>query len=334
MAEFTAIVPIDLVTRPEDILRKSLLLAEAFSSHGAKIVFAHNDRGMKGDKRFIRALGSGQFDGITVQSGPFYDGVVNPSLLRNIAAPLVTTEVMLLLDVDIWPDMELFQRYANAVDRADAPFYMLPCLYLTKLGSEKVVRGELPIASLKEQYYRFSRKYFLHLASPSSVTFMTLAAYQELNGFDERYAGHGYEDFDFMIRLALHYKVINKTADFMVNAVARSPLFAKGYRRELGRLVLPALMKKDLVYHLFHQRGERVDYSRQREQNFKLFQTKNASEPNSGLPADSTLLTAFVTAVGESGGDVADYGIYFENKPGHVDRFDTFRRRLRFLFNV
>lgn len=333
MTKFTAIVPIDLVSRADDIVGKAVLLAKAFSAYGAAIVFAHNDRRGAADKKFVQALSVARYPGVVVVSSNFYDGVVNPALLRNVAAPQVQTPVMLLLDVDIFADMDLFQFYADSVGRS-APFSMLPCLYLTKLGTKKVLAGELTPSTLKAEYFEFSRKYFLHLASPSSIIFMSTPAYHEIGGFDERFSGHGYEDFDFMVRLAVHYKVIEKPDDFMVNIVARSPLFVQGYRRELGRLVIPSLIKKDLVYHLHHERGERGDYSTQRRRNFELFKSKNEHCSDSSTRQDKTLLTAFICAVSELGLDVADYGIYFDNKPGHVDRFDTLRRRVRFLLDV
>lgn len=333
MRNFTAIVPIDLVSRPDDIVAKAVLLAKAFSAYGAAIVFAHNDRSSVADIKFSRAIFERRYPGVVVVSGKFYDGVVNPALLRNIAAPRVQTPVILLLDVDILADMDLFQRYADGVGEA-VPFSMLPCLYLTQLGTKKVLAGALTPSTLKSEYFAFSRKYFLHLASPSSIIFMSTDAYMAIEGFDERFSGHGYEDFDFMVRLAIYYGLIERPEDFMVNVVARSPLFVQGYRRELGRLVIPSLIKKDLVFHLHHERGERADYSIQRDRNFELFKSKNV-ECSRSLPCqDKTLLTAFICAATDLGLDVADYGIYFDNKPGHVDRFDTLKRRVRFLFDV
>ena len=333
MTEYTAIIPVDLSARPDDIMRKSLLLAEAFSKRSARIVFAHNNRGSVADKQYVQALSLSKSEGVKVVSDKFYDGVVNPALLRNQAFAHVETDVILLLDVDIFPDMELFQHYADAVAAKEASFFILPCLYLTQCGTDKLLKGKMSIASLKAKYYDFSRRYFLHLASPSSIIFMVRGTYQDLNGFDERFSGHGYEDFDFMVRLAAHFGLISKPRDFMENIVARSPLFAQGYRRELGRLVIPALLKKNLVYHLFHERGGRADYSAQRHRNFELFKSKNKSEPSMTEPVDKTLLIAFVKAAEEIGVEVAEYSVYFDNKPGHVDRFDTFKRRLRFLFN-
>jgi predicted glycosyltransferase involved in capsule biosynthesis len=54
---------------------------------------------------------------------------------------------------------------------------------------------------MKKKFFDFSRKEFLHLASPSSITILKSDDYRMIKGFDERFRGHGYEDFDFLIRL-------------------------------------------------------------------------------------------------------------------------------------
>lgn len=54
----------------------------------------------------------------------------------------------------------------------------------------------------------------MHLASPSSITILKSADYETLHGFDESFRGHGYEDFDFLVRLYNHYFIPKVKADF------------------------------------------------------------------------------------------------------------------------
>ncbi|HAJ0698922.1 TPA: capsular biosynthesis protein, partial [Escherichia coli] len=48
---------------------------------------------------------------------------------------------------------------------------------------------------------------------------------------------------------------------------------------------------------------------------------------------DSTLLMLFIKHCIDKGEDIRNYSIYFDNKPGHIDRYDTLRRRIKFLLN-
>ena len=329
--DVTALVPIDLIARSLDITRRAINLAKVFSGAGFKIIFAHNDRGCTADRSFVEAIGRGKYPGVTVVSEGIYSGVVNASKLRNFGAYFVQTELVLLLDVDIWPDVELFKRRAQAVSISGG-FDMVPCLYLTQRGTESIQRSN-DYSSLIEKYYNFGRGLFLHLAAPSSIITLRKASYEAILGFDESFEGHGFEDFDFMVRLAQHYNELDAGNDFLEDMAARSPLFAEGFRRDLARACIPALINKDLALHLYHPKGDLKVYQGQRRSNYSRFAEKYYGLSHEAKKGSRTLIPEFVTAAECRGGSVSDYGIYFDNKPGHVDRFDTFKKRLRFLIN-
>lgn len=327
----TAIVPLDLVHRPLDIISKARQLATAAKRSNVKIVFAHNDRGMWVDRLFRLVIG--KCDAAVTISKRFYTGNVNAALLRNEAFKLVEDEYLTLLDVDIWPDFALIEKYRLKVDAHERPFYMLPCLYLTKKGSSDLVRSKIDVNQLTQRFFSFSRKEFLHLASPSSVIVMRSKDYLILEGFNKAFSGHGYEDFDFMMRLASLHGYLDNAPDMLLDKTARSPLFARGFRRYLGESCFDALLEKDLVFHIFHERPDVDGYQAARKKNYELFVSLHKGKVFGEASGDPTLISGFTRLCVEKNIDVSDYGILFDNKPGHVDRFDTFRRRLRFLFN-
>jgi len=330
LSSLTAIVPLDLQFRAKDIIAKAKLMVGLARGSDLKIVFALNDRGTKYDAR-LKSVLSGHPNASLV-SGQFYHGAVNSAQLRNLAFAKVSTEHVVLLDVDLWLDLNLLKKHVAIVASGAVPFSVLPCLYLSMAGSRALLTGRRSLSQLRDDYFAFSRKEFLHLANPSSILVMRSTDYRALGGFDREFSGHGYEDFDFMIRLASRYSLISASPDFLTNATTRSPLFVQGFRRELGRLCLEPMLDQDFFLHIFHAKSpESRAYYALRARNFSRFCELHGEFVGGKLDSDPTLMTEFIHKCASTGRSIQDFSIYFENKPGHVDRYDTLRRRVRFL---
>jgi predicted glycosyltransferase involved in capsule biosynthesis len=330
LSDLTAIVPIDLQFRPKDILSKVTLMLESSKAFSMRIVFSHNDRGSKFDS-VLKDVVAGH-NNVKLLSKRFYEGIVNASILRNEAFSAVSSKYLVLLDVDLWLDHELLKKSLFSIALGAKPFVILPCLYLSQAGSQSLLKGK-SIKALRENYFSFSRKDYMHLANPSSVVIMLSADYEVLKGFDNAFLGHGYEDFDFMMRLASKYELIKPSRDFFSNPTVRSPLFVQGFRRELGRLCIDSLIDKEFFVHMYHAKSpESNEYYAARVRNFSRFCGLYKNYDGGEVQIDPTLITEFVSKCVATGKDVSEYSIYFENKPGHIDRFDTLRRRLKFLF--
>jgi predicted glycosyltransferase involved in capsule biosynthesis len=119
----------------------------------------------------------------------------------------------------------------------------------------------------------------------------------------------------------------------LLDKTARSPLFARGFRRYLGESCFDALLEKDMAFHIFHEKPDVKGYQAARKKNYELFVSLHQKRVSEKATGDPTLIAIFTRLCAEKNIDVSDYGILFDNKPGHVDRFDTFRRRLKFLLN-
>lgn len=326
----TAIIPIDLKRRPKDIIRKAINIAEATKNNNIKVIFGHGNRFTTYDRTFTRLLNG--YENVHVKSCDNFSKAINASLLRNQAFKSVESEYVILLDVDIYPDFNLFEKYKEKIKSGIKPFYILPCLYLTKYGTSILNDRKASIESLKKKYFAFSRKEFLHLASPSSITILKSADYETLHGFDESFRGHGYEDFDFLVRLYNHYFIPKVKADFLADRPCHSPLFVTGFRRYLGEYCLDILLHKDFAFHLYHNKNRNEDYYIARTENYHIFKQKHKNISNERY-YDSTLLMLFIKHCIDKGEDIRNYSIYFDNKPGHIDRYDTLRRRIKFLLN-
>lgn len=327
----TAIIPIDLKRRSKDLIEKALVLAEVAQQSNVKIIFGHNNRGTRYDFELISRLQ--RYPYVQMNSKKNVSEYINSSLLRNLAFELVDTDYIILLDVDIYPDFDLFIKYKDKIESSIKPFYVLPCLYLTEYGTTLLRKKKVSVEGMKKKFFDFSRKEFLHLASPSSITILKSDDYRMIKGFDERFRGHGYEDFDFLIRLYELHGMLKKFNDFTLDKTERSPLFAVGFRRYLGEACLEVLLEKDMAFHLYHEKDGHEDYYLARQENYKKLIEAHSHNVSDQEEINSTLLVPFVSLCVNQGKSIHDYAIFFDNKPGHIDRFDTFKRRINFLLN-
>lgn len=328
LTQMAIVVPIDLENRPLDIIKKTIRMCTENDKRGGHLVIGLADRDSWIERIFKKIIS--RFSNTTVVATPF-SGPVNTARLRNKAFEAVERQYLLLLDVDIWPDFNLFAKYQRKLSLGTEQFCFIPCMYLSQYGSKRLIT-EGRANALRESYFNFSRKEFLHLANPSSITIMHSQDYSMLGGFDERFEGHGYEDFDFMMRLAEAHNCLQPCGNLLDANTARSPLFPSGFRRALGRLCLQALLDKDMAFHLHHKSPKNTKYYSSRQSNLEFFLAQHQHRAIEA-PESNSLIEDFLGLCKANNLNYKDYSALFENKPGHIDRYDTFKRRLRFLLN-
>lgn len=332
----SALVPVDLARRPVNLLLRIQRLLIDARKQSLRVVIGHNDRGRLPD-RLLRTLC--ELHGATLASGAFYDGDVNTARLRNEAIERVKTPLTLLLDADVRVSPSVLADVGASVLSNEQPFQVLPCLYLSRRGSASFTRGRVLPEALLSDYLRFKRSSFLHMAIPSSVTVFRTVDYRRAGAFDSGFSGHGYEDLDFLMRLAWLHKAIPRSVDLLVDAPSRAPLLALGFRGWLARLALPSLLRGQVAFHLWHSTRRDVYYDA-RKRNATMFRQKiaaqlpeEAGEPSTGARPflDLDLIGAWSEMCRVSNVDPRQYSVLFDNRPGHADRLDTPIRRLKFL---
>lgn len=266
--KYSVIVPIDLALRPFDILRKVKSILQR-SSEEVEIVFGHNDRGGIFDKYLKKIT---QKSNVRLISGKFYTRLICQSLLRNRAVEQCSSEFIYLMDADCLFDEELSDSCINDIKNNKIPFIILSCLYLSRKGSREIFKYTRE--EMFDKYIAFRKDLYLHLASPSANIFMKKTDYFSIGGFDEEFMGHGGEDFEFMIKLALYKNVIKPTKDLMLNKFYKAPLLSEGFRKYLSFSGLPYFFDKKIVFHLHHNRSKLRGYFKQYRKNSNLLQEK------------------------------------------------------------
>ncbi|EFS3143548.1 capsular biosynthesis protein [Campylobacter coli] len=266
--KYSVIVPVDLALRPFDILKKVKSILQR-SSEEVEIVFGHNDRGSIFDKYLKKIT---KKSNVKLVSGKFYTKLVCQSLLRNRAVERCSSEFIYLMDVDCLFDEELSDSCIDDVKSDKTPFIILFCLYLSRKGSREIFKYTRE--EMFDKYISFRKDLYLHLASPSANIFMKKTDYFVVGGFDEEFIGHGGEDFEFMIKLALYKNMIKPTKDLMLNKFYKAPLLSEGFRKYLAFNGLPYFFDKKIVFHLHHSRNKLYGYFKQYCKNSDLLQEK------------------------------------------------------------
>ena len=310
------VTPIDLCRRPRSILTRLHYLATATQNTEFQLCIGHAERGLTYDNKLRRL--AAQFDHIALASTTPKSSLPCTSVLRNAAARMSTHDTMLLLDADIFPDISLLRSLTSNLSET-FPIQMAPCLYLTDSSTKRILKGG-DVASEIDRALAFLDSGVMHWAMPSSVIALRTDDYNRVGGFYELYEGHGYEDFDFMVRIALANNLLAPTSDLVIDRVSRAPLLNVGFRAQLGCLCIENLLRRNIALHLYHDNDAASDYRQSRAKNAALYRDRmmslvNASEVNSVVPH---MINAFYNACLKVGSAPSSYYALFDNRPRHL----------------
>ena len=202
----------------------------------------------------------------------FKSNDVNNSKLRNAGIRRAKTNLLMFCDIDLIISDELINVGVEYALRDK--YATFPCIYLNKIGSVKIRKRQLKFPLTKSLYQ--------HVAIPSSVIFMEKTIAMKVGGFDEGYQGHGYEDFDFMIRVLLELKRLTlSTLDLYDEAYYR-PILSKGFRAALIVDYINHLCpghENIVAFHLYHKKN-RHSYESERKRNRMRFSSKFLNKEN------------------------------------------------------
>lgn len=271
-SDLSIVIPIDLHRRTRDIYNRIKNYVRIFSGSKIKIIFGCNSE----PRYWVNKVKN-----LIAPHTNFELCLVNADAsslakLRNTALDAVKTKFVLFLDIDILPDLNIIHQAYEQVINHPSKLGMFPCLYLSKNGSKKI--GKWSTSDFIHSYYDFRRDLIQHLAFPSSIVLTDMASVIYITGFDEAYVGHGYEDFDFMLRLFQHKKMIEYTQDLLIDEPYLAPLMSTGLRALLAKPYLESLLTPCYFLHIFHMKDKEEYYYQRREVNKNYFKTKFQSQ--------------------------------------------------------
>jgi len=269
------ITTIDFLYRSNQLFKRLKKLSEVAVNSGAVLVISHNERESSCDKKLHEWYKQQDKTKIILITSKYDIHQVNNALLRNVALHKISTPRAILMDVDIACSPNKINYMVKSQEN-EKPIVILPCFYLTQAGTKYILRGGA-YSEIINDFFLYRRKYVLHLAMPSSFCIFNVKKAIEIGGFYEGYLGHGYEDLDFLIRMASHYKLLQLDEKITIDVPYRAPLLAEGFRAQLAKLCLDSLLEKQFVFHLFHKKNSTDPYYRQRINNKEKFLKRTSS---------------------------------------------------------
>ena len=266
--DLSIVIPVDLHRRSWDIYKRISTFVKQFSGSNINIILGCNHQPtfwVKLVQKLIQPHANFTLCLVEAEA-------CSLAKLRNTALASVQTKFVLFLDIDIYPDINMIKLAYKKTMSNPIHLEMFPCLYLSQKGSKKVKNWET--SEFVKSYYDFRRDLIQHLAFPSSIILTDTQSVHAIQGFDEDYIGHGYEDFDFMLRLFKYKGLIEYTQDILIDEPYLAPLMSTGLRALMAKPFLENLLTSYYFIHVFHKKNKAEDYYQKREINKQVFYAK------------------------------------------------------------
>jgi predicted glycosyltransferase involved in capsule biosynthesis len=197
---------------------------------------------------------------------------------RNIGAQNATGEYILFYDADLITDSIFFinvlQNIKELSKKNNNAFEIYPCLYLTEKKTKEIESkgvNDNDFLYIKERYLQGYNDEVLYLAVNTSTILVKKEHYFKVGGYNNKFKGHGYEDFELIHKLFMSYKTIEVGSDYTLDYKTQFPYHYKGFRKYYAYYALPNFFKNMFTLHLWHPRPLTNKYYRNRKNNLKYF---------------------------------------------------------------
>lgn len=318
MSEIVTLV--DLSSRSTDLLNRTRSLISALTGTEFNLTIGHLDRGLPADNELKKIIKNVNYANVKIISVPPKMNGIELSRLRNVAVESIGADKFLLVDLDIYPDTRLFRTLLDLVSDIQ-PLVIAPCIYLTAYGNKLVEKNKKEYVIASSLHY--SGDCVLHWAIPSSVMAVRKKDFIAIGGFHEEYCGHGYEDFDFMLHLALQRGLIKPSTNLLIDRTYRAPMLSCGFRAALGHLCIGNLLDGNIAFHLHHKKDKHSSYYQRRIKNAEIFQerVKNLLDQQSNLTSEDNrvrIIQHFFVECEKRGVDPTKFYSLFDARPRHL----------------
>lgn len=225
-----------------------------------------------------------QIEGICRARGYRYHHVpdyetYSPAAARNRGFELVETPFVFFCDADFFGFRDVFASLANtatALQMCEIVDLVInfPAYHLNEQDSAAVLcapseaerSAELQRIAYRANFAPFSRDDNFFVAPYSNMFLINRTMFSMSGGYDEHFRGHGSEDFEYLIRLAIHTGQLPMPEDIRGDLFGpmKEEFFSSkpylGFRRLLELASLPAAHMGFKAFHLWHPRESSADW--------------------------------------------------------------------------
>lgn len=227
----------------------------------------------------------------------------SPAAAHNRGFEKSQTDLVFFCDADCFGPADMFGRMASIATSLkmksviDTPL-ILPVYHLNEADTQaffdaddRAARSNLLEAlAFYSPLAEFRKEENFFIAPYSNIFLINRRMFSLTGGYDERFRGHGSEDFEYLTRLGLYIKNVPLPSDITKDHLGplREGFFESrpysGFRRLLEALSKPAENLGLRVFHLYHERSKSEDWGSQndwkRERMNKAFQVYVGAEHN------------------------------------------------------
>lgn len=200
-------------------------------------------------------------------------GVFSPSIARNRGFESVDTDLVYFCDIDCFSERDIFRRLAESATALNMASVIdvvinLPVYHLNRTDSVKFELGGREEASLyltnrafHLSYSKFQPDEGFFVAPYSNVFLINRKMFSITGGYDESFRGHGSDDFEFLVRLAIHchYLPLPCSMESDVNGPLTHDFFDGGaylgFRRLFELMSQPSEAMGLRTFHLNHDKN-------------------------------------------------------------------------------
>ena len=198
---------------------------------------------------------------------------------RNLGVMYANSPAVMALDVDCYLSQKNLEKLLEiiqikGIDRNPNTFLVLPCAYLKEEGNEFLFsKPEEMWDSLVGFDVQSGANKLVKFYSPASSSMvLNRHKYLEIGGNDNAYIGHGYEDFDFMMRVfksCAFFEKMPMNLDFDFRNWSFDSF--KGFRAWFSIVGNEMAAFGIYLYHFWHIEPNQNNYLDNRELNHQKF---------------------------------------------------------------
>lgn len=332
----SVICPIFFSFRSRDIFSRANNILKIFFTPNTEVLFVLGSTNRKKDNEFVEFITRKGGKVIWHDCGT---EVPSPGELRHVGSLHAQYDILLFWDVDLIAPSEILNKVYNHYSFKKYGFAIIPCLYM-----HPSFVPTLPVQPLPSNLSRLFPKKVLYIALNTSTIFIKKSIYKETKGFSSKYAGHGFEDFDFLCRLirnVCHFNISNH--DIISYSRVISPLFYTDFRRHLNRITIPFFLDGIFSLHLYHPISD--IFRKNRSENFDIFIKRNTKreESTKDMPDNNKIISDniafFIKELDKRHLPIENYTFFFSNIDHsifiHRPTYKIFYKKLKkFIFRA
>ncbi|MBZ7954620.1 glycosyltransferase [Campylobacter sp. W0018] len=198
---------------------------------------------------------------------------------RNLGACFANAQVIMFLDVDCYVSPFSLEKILNLIRIKNIAqyineFLVLPVVYLTKEGSDKIYKEEEKLWDdiIKQDLISGKRNLVHFYSFVSSATIVNKYNFLNLGGYSEEFIGHSYEDFDFLARLIFYSATCEKTPKALCYDEGNWNISSfRGFRAWFSLFGYEMSFHGIYMFHFYHEEPNQNNYMSNRHKNHKKF---------------------------------------------------------------